>query len=117
MGETPPGLSLSLLADRELLRDEGERGLGHFTPPVVNGQGMPATGYFADLRDRGIVLLSLIGGIGDCPRDGVVFLARDYQQWSTLGVLRVNLGFRPRVEIGGGRLEDRHTGARHRVRL
>ncbi len=27
-----------LLAFLKLLRDEGERGLGHFTPSVVNGQ-------------------------------------------------------------------------------
>ena len=73
MEETPPGLSL--LTDLQLLGDEGERGLGHVTPSVVNRQGMPAIGDFADLRDRGIVLLSLVGGMGDRPRHGVVFLA------------------------------------------
>ena len=35
---------LVLLADLQLLRDEGERGLGHFTPPVVDDQGMSAIG-------------------------------------------------------------------------
>ncbi len=29
---------LRLLADLQLLRDEGERGLSHFTPSVVNNQ-------------------------------------------------------------------------------
>jgi pimeloyl-ACP methyl ester carboxylesterase len=106
-----------LLAFLKLLRDERERGLGHFTPSVVNGQGMPATGYFMDLRHAGIFLLLLVGGMGDRPRHGVVVLARDDQQGSTLGILRVDLGFRPWVEIGGGRLEDRHTGAGHRVFL
>src|SRR2546428_2763669 len=78
---------------------------------------MPATGYFADLSDSWIFLLSLVGGMGNRPRHGVVVLAGDDQQRSTLGILRVDLGFGPRVEIGSGRLEDRHPGARHRVRL
>src|SRR5437868_13301156 len=79
--------TLRLLADLELLRDEGERGLGHFTPPVVNDQGMSAIGHLVDLRDGGILLLLLVGGIGDRHRGGVVFLARDDQEWSTRGVL------------------------------
>src|SRR5258707_5168268 len=78
---------------------------------------MPAVGYFADLRDGGILLLLLVGGMGNRPRHGVVVLTGDDQQRSTLGILRVDLGFRPRVEIGGGWLEERHTGARHRGRL
>src|SRR5260370_968232 len=106
-----------LLAFLKLLRDERERDLGHFTPSVVNGQGMPAAGYFTNLGHAGILLLLLIGGMGDRPRHGVVVLAGDDQQRPTLGVLRVDLGFRPRVEVGGGRLEERHTGAGHRVRL
>src|SRR6266516_4369809 len=78
---------------------------------------MPATGYFADLSDSWIFLLSLVGGMGNRPWHGVVELARDDQQRSTLGILRVDLGFGPRVEIGAGRLEDWHPGAGHRVRL
>src|SRR5260370_17126806 len=70
-----------------------------------------------DLSHAGILLLLLVGGMGNRPRHGVVVLAGDDQQRSTLGILRVDLGFRPWVEIGGGRLEDRHTGARHRVRF
>src|SRR5712692_1806021 len=108
---------LRLLADLQLLRDEGERGLGHFTPPVVDDQGMPAVGHLADFRDGGIFLLLLVGGIGDRYRGGVVFLARDDQEWSTLGILRVDLGFRPRVEVGGGCLEERHARSGHRKRL
>src|SRR5713101_1780223 len=108
---------LRLLADLQLLRDEGERGLGHLTPPVVDDQGMPAVGHLADFRDGGIFLLLLVGGIGDRYRGGVVFLARDDQQWSTLGVLRIDLGFRPRVEVGGGCLEERHARSGHRKRL
>src|SRR6266702_8830101 len=78
---------------------------------------MPAVGYFMDLSHAGILLLLLVGGMRNSPRDGVVVLAGDDQQRPTLGILRVDLGFRPRVEIGGGRLEERHTGAGHRVHL
>src|SRR6266699_3920254 len=78
---------------------------------------MPAIGYFADLSDGWILLLLLVGGMGNRPRHGVVVLAGDDQQRSTLGILRVDPGFRPRVEIGAGCLEERHTGAGHRVRL
>src|SRR6266581_3764818 len=108
---------LVLLADLQLLRDEGERGLGHFSPPVVDDQGMPSVGHLADFRDGGIFLLLLVGGIGDRHRGGVVFLARDDQEWSTLGVLRIDLGFRPRVEVGGGCLEEWHARSGHRKRL
>src|SRR6266852_2640720 len=78
---------------------------------------MPAVGYFLDFGHGGISLLLLVGGIGNSPRDGVVFLAGDDQEWSTLGVLRVDLGLRPRVEVGGGSLEERRAGGRHRKRL
>src|SRR6266550_9260140 len=106
-----------LLALLKLLRYEREGGLGHFTPAVVNGQGMPAARYFVDLRHAGILLLLLVGGMGNRPRHGVVVLARDDQQRSTSRILRVDLSFRPWVEVGGGCLEERHTGAGHRVRL
>src|SRR5438067_12954888 len=91
-----------LRAFLKLLRDERERDLGHFTPSVVNRQGMPAIGYFTDLGHAGILLLLLVGGMGDRPRHGVVVLAGEDQQRSTLGILGVDLGFRPRVEIGAG---------------
>src|SRR5260370_9397390 len=104
-----------LLADLQLLRNEGERGLGHFTPAVVNGQGMPATRYFMDLSHAGILLLLLVGGMGDRPRHGVVVLAGDDQQRSTVVILRVDLSFGPRAEISGGCLQDRNAGAWHRV--
>src|SRR2546421_7472606 len=68
---------LRLLADLELLRDEGERGLGHFTPPVVNDQGMPAVGHLVNFRDGRILLLLLIGGTGDRRWGGAALLARN----------------------------------------
>ncbi len=78
---------------------------------------MSTVGYFTDLRHTGILLLLLVGSMGNRPWHGVVVLAGDNQQRSTFGILGVDLGFRPRVEIGTGRLEDRHTGAGYRVRL
>src|SRR5947208_14054853 len=78
---------------------------------------MSAVWYLVDLGHAWILLLLLVGGMGNRPRHGVVVLAGDDQQRSTLGVLRVDPGFRPRVEIGAGCLEERHTGAGHRVRL
>ena len=48
---------------------------------------------------------------------GVVVLAGGYQERATLGILRVDQGLRLRVGIGAGRLEERHVGAGHRVRL
>src|SRR6266436_205129 len=104
-----------LLADLQLLGDEGECGLGHLTPAVVNRQGMPATGYFAELRDGGIVLLQLVLSSDDRQRDGMVFLARDEQEWSTRGVPCVDPVFRPGVEIGGSGLEEGRAGTGNRI--
>src|SRR2546421_7295602 len=80
---------LRLLADLQLLRDEGERGLGHFTPPVVNYQGMSAIGHLVNFRDGGILLLLLVGGIGDRRRGGGVFRAWYGSQRSTCPVRAV----------------------------
>src|SRR6266568_3185176 len=77
---------------------------------------MPAVWYLVDLGHAWILLL-LVGGMGDRPRHRVVVLAGDDQQRSSIGILRVDLSFRPRVDIGGGSLEDRHAGARYRVFL
>jgi hypothetical protein len=99
-----------LLAFPKLLGDEGERDLSHFTPPMVNGQGMSAIGDFAELRDSGIVFLQLVSRRDDRQRDGMVFLARDEQEGSTRGVPGVELVFRPRIEVSGSSLEDWRAG-------
>src|ERR1700753_1457289 len=78
---------------------------------------MPTIRYLSDLGHTGILLLLLVGGMRDCPRDSVVMLARDDQQRSTLRILRIDLSFRPWVEIGTSRLEDRRTGTRNRILL
>src|SRR5437588_11905177 len=71
---------------------------------------MPAIGHFAELRDSGIVFLQIVSSSDDRQRDSMVFLARDEQEWSTLGVLCVDQVFRPRVEVGGSGLEDGRAG-------
>src|SRR6266849_8144537 len=71
---------------------------------------MPATSYFAELRDRGIVLLQLVLSSDDRQGDRMVFLARDEQEGATRRVLCVDPVFRPRVEVGGSALEDERAG-------
>ena len=50
----------TLLAHQDLVGDEGERDLGHLTPSMVNDQGVPAIGDFAELSNSRIVLLQLV---------------------------------------------------------
>src|SRR6266567_8206381 len=95
-----------LLACSKLLRDECQRDFGHSAPSVVDGQGMPAIRDFADLGHAGILLLLLVGGMSNGPRHRVVILAGDNQQRPTLGILCVDLGFRPWVQVSRGCLED-----------
>src|SRR6266516_1552337 len=113
----PQGCNDRLLSFLKMLRYKVERGLGHFTPSMINRQGVPSVGFFMDLSHTGILLLLLVGGMGYCPRHGVVILAGDDQQRSTFRILRVDLGFGPWVDIGGGRLEDGRARARYRVFL
>src|ERR1043166_3820128 len=93
-----------------VLPDEGEGGVGDFAPAVVDGQRMAAA---LDLDDLGLALvlpLLLVGGVGDRPRHGVVLLARDDEQRPALGILRVDLGLGPRIEVGERRLEEWFAG-------
>src|SRR5579859_3177407 len=78
---------------------------------------MAAVGDFADFGYAGIVLLDCERGIGDRPRDGIVFLAGDNQKRSAFGVPRVNLILRPGVEVGGRGLEEWRAGGRNREGL
>src|SRR6476646_8528662 len=78
---------------------------------------MPAALDVDDLGDAGVLQLLLVGGVGDRPRHRVVALAGDDQQRPAVGVLSVDLHLGPRVEVGGGRLEDRRAGAGDRIGL
>src|SRR5260370_17955623 len=78
---------------------------------------MSPTLDFADLRHGRVLLLELVGGMGNRPGNGVVLLSREKQQRSALGLLGVHLGFRPGIEIGGGSLKERHARTRPRKGL
>src|SRR5258708_33326128 len=69
-----------LLADRELLCDEGEGNLSHITPPMVNDQGMSSIGDCAELGDGGVVLVPLVSSRGDRPRERIGLLARNEEE-------------------------------------
>src|SRR3954451_15731796 len=63
-----------------------------------------------DLDDLGhgrVVLLLLERGVGDRPGNGVVLLAGDDQQRAAIGILGVDLGFGPGIQIRGRGLEER----------
>src|SRR5206468_11454372 len=70
-----------------------------------------------DLDDLGHALvarLALVGRVRDGPRDHVVLLAVHDEQRAPLRVLRVDLRLGPRVEVGGGGLEEGLPGGRYR---
>src|SRR5260221_14149838 len=106
-----------LLADREGACDKGEGNLSHIMPPMVNDQGMSSIGDCAELGDGGIVLLQLVSTRADRQRDRMVLLARNEQEWATLGGLGVDLVFRPGVEVGGRSLGDWRGGTGGRGRF
>src|SRR6266487_462689 len=59
--------------------DEGEGGVADLAPSAVDGQRVAAVGHLDDLGDAGVVLLLLVGGVGDRPGHGVVLLPGDDQ--------------------------------------
>src|SRR6266508_2660623 len=69
---------------------------------MVDGERVPAVGHLDDFGHALVVLLLLVGGVGDRRRHGVVPLAGDDQQRTTAGVGGVDLGLGPGVEIGSG---------------
>ena len=101
--------------------DEVQRGLGDLLPAAVDHERVPAVRQLLDLRDPGVALLALVGGVGDRPRDRVVLLAGDDQQRPARRVLRVDLDVRPRVEVrrsppGRAARRARRRGTRRRAR-
>src|SRR4051794_18712418 len=67
--------------------DERETDLGDFPPPAVDRQGMPATRDLPDLRHAFVALLLVERGIRDRPGHGVVELAIEDEERTSLGVL------------------------------
>jgi hypothetical protein len=96
-----------------ILRDERERRVSDLSPAAVDDERVPAVGHFDDLGDSHIALLALERRVRDRPRDRVVFFAGDDQQRSAHRVLGVDFGLRPRVQVGGRGLEERHARRRH----
>src|SRR5438270_3988856 len=92
--------------------DERERGVRDLAPAIVDDQRVPAVGHLNNLGHAVISLLLLVRGVGDGPRNGVVFLAGNDQQRSSFRVLGVDLCLGPWVEVRGSCLEQRHTGSR-----
>src|SRR6187200_93669 len=91
--------------------DEVEGGLGDLAPAVIDGEGVAAVRHLHDLRYGGIALLPLVGGVRDRPRHGVILLAVDDQQGSTIGSGRVHLRLCPRVEVCVAHLDESDPGA------
>ena len=60
----------------DVLLDEGQGGVGDFTPAVVDGQGVPAAGDLDELGDTRVAPLAFVGGVGDGPTDCVVHRRR-----------------------------------------
>jgi hypothetical protein len=85
---------------------ESERFVGHLAPAGVDDQRVPAVGKLDDLGDARVALLLLIGSFSDRRRDRVVCGTLDDQQRSAVGVLGVDLGLGPGVEVLGSRLEN-----------
>src|SRR6266498_4546225 len=52
--------------------DERQGGVGDLAPAAVDGEGVPAVLDLDDLGHALVVLLLLVGRVGDRPRDGVV---------------------------------------------
>ena len=89
-------------------REELESGVSNLLPTGVDGERMGATGR-RDVRGRGrTAALALVAGLGDRWGDGVVAFAHDDQQRSSVGVLGVDFGLGPWVEVGEGGLEERY---------
>src|SRR3989442_11311436 len=99
------------LSDESL--DERERRVGDLPPAAVDRERVSAVRDLYDLGHALVAPLLLEGSVRDGPWDGVVLLAGDDQQRSTVGVLGGHLCFGPGIQVGGGRLEEWHTGCRH----
>src|SRR5439155_25773463 len=60
-----------------------------------------------------VVLLLVVGGVWDRRWDRVILLARDDQERPAVGILGVDLGFGPGVEVRRRRLEERDARRRY----
>src|SRR5258708_18275510 len=104
-----PGERWPLFGYRELLRmslDECQGRVGHLAPARIDDQRMPSLGKLDDLGHALVALLLLVGSIGNRAGDGVVLGAFDDKERSPVGVLSVDFGFGPGVEVLRSGLEN-----------
>src|SRR3954454_12171281 len=91
---------------------ESERGLRDLTPAAVDREGVASSDDLHDLCDALVALLLLVRRVRNRPRNGVVDIAGDDEHRAAVGTLRLDLRFRPRVEVRGRGLEQRLPPAR-----
>src|SRR2546421_4148066 len=93
--------------------NERERRVGYFAPAAVDDKRVPPVLHLHNLGHPTVLLLLLERGVRDRPGNRVVFLTGDDQHRATIRVLDVDLGLRPRIEVGGRGLEERYARRRH----
>src|SRR5260370_28622403 len=101
-----PGLTRVPAGLLRVALDECERRVGHLAPARVNDQGVPAVRKLHDFRHARVAFLLLVGSFSNRQRDGVVLYAFDDQKRAALGILGVDLGLGPGVEVLAGSLEN-----------
>src|SRR6478609_3075116 len=85
----------------------GQGLVGDVAPAVVDREGVGAVLELEDLGDCVAVAVLLERRLGDRLRHRVVLAAHDQQQRAAARVVGGDLGRRVRVEVRGGRLEER----------
>src|SRR6266576_2647831 len=93
--------------------DELECGLGHFAPTAVDRERVTTIGHLDELRDAVVTPLALVGCMRHGVWYGIVSLAGDDEQRTAFCILRIDLVFRPRIQIRRCRLEEWCTGRWH----
>src|SRR5258708_37625716 len=97
--------------------DECQGRVGHLAPARIDDERVPAVGQLDDLGHPRVALLLLVGSFSNRRRDGVILYAFDDQKRAALGVLGVDLGLGPGVEVLSGSLGNSLARAGDRAGL
>jgi hypothetical protein len=73
--------------------------MGDLVPAVVDGQRVSSVGALHELGDTWVLEVLLVRRVGDRVRDGVVLLARNDEDGSTVLRLEGLLGLAERVQL------------------
>src|SRR5258708_20599262 len=84
----------------------GEGSGGDLAPAVVDDKRVATIGKLDDLGHALVAFLLLVGSIGNRPGNGVVRGAFDDQERPAVGVLGVDFGLGPGVEVLSSGLEN-----------